>query len=129
MKETAMAKPLPASRSKKLNGKATAAPQGRRPPVDSQLYVLRLCVTGMNLRSRQAVTNIKRLCEDHLKGRYHLEVIDLYQHPELAAKHEVIATPTLLKHLPPPVRRLIGDLSNTVEALRRLGITVTSTDK
>lgn len=90
----------------------------------TQLYVLRLCISGMNLRSRRAVENIKRICEEHLPGRYELEVIDLYQQPELAAKHQVIATPTLLKTLPSPARRLIGDLSNTEEALRRLGIAV-----
>ena len=91
---------------------------------DTQLYLLRLCVSGMNLRSRKAIENIKRICEEHLPGHYELEVIDLYQQPELAAKHQVIVTPTLLKTLPIPARRLIGDLSNTEEALRRLGINV-----
>ena len=87
----------------------------------AQLYVLRLCVSGMTPLSREAVENLKRICEQHLEGQYQLEVIDLYQQPELAAKHQVIATPTLVKYLPTPLRRLIGNLSDTGETLRRLG--------
>lgn len=91
---------------------------------DAQVYVLRLCISGMTPRSRDAIVNLKKICETHLKGQYQLEVIDLYQQPELAAKHHVLATPTLLKSLPPPLRRLIGDLSDTAATLRRLGIAV-----
>ena len=89
-------------------------------------YVLRLFVTGHTPRSLRAVDNIRRICETHLKGNYGLEVIDLYQQPELAAKHHIVATPTLVKSLPPPLRRLIGDLSDTAGSLRRLGIAVTT---
>ncbi len=91
---------------------------------DTQLYVLRLCISGMTPRSREAIINIKQICETHLQGQYELEVIDLYQQPALAAKYEILGTPTLLKTLPAPVRRLIGDLSDTTKTLRRLGVAV-----
>ena len=92
--------------------------------VESRIYVLRLCISGMTPRSRLALVNLKKLCEEHLGGLYELEVIDLYQQPELAARHQVIATPTLIKTLPPPIRRMFGDLSNAPSLLERLGITV-----
>lgn len=90
----------------------------------SQFYVLKLCISGMTPRSRQALTNLKRLCDKYLAGNYALEVIDLYQQPELAARHRIIATPTLLKNLPPPVRQMFGDLSDTKTILRRFGIAI-----
>ena len=92
------------------------------PAVDAQMYVLRLCVSGMTPRSRDALINLKQICDDYLNGQYQLEVIDLYQQPALAAAHQIIATPTLLKSYPPPLRRLIGDLSDTEATIRRLGI-------
>lgn len=92
------------------------------PDVDAQMYVLRLCVSGMTPRSREALINLKHICDAYLDGQYQLEVIDLYQQPALAAAHQIIATPTLLKSFPPPLRRLIGDLSDTEATIRRLGI-------
>jgi len=92
------------------------------PDVDAQMYVFRLCVSGMTPRSRDALINLKQICDAYLDGRYQLEVIDLYQQPALAAAHQIIATPTLLKSYPPPLRRLIGDLSDTEATIRRLGI-------
>lgn len=77
-----------------------------------QHYRLRLYITGTTLRSIQAVTNIRSLCEELLPGRYTLEVIDIYQQPEEAAKGQIIAAPTLIKELPVPLKRLIGDLSD-----------------
>ena len=74
-------------------------------------YVLRLYVTGMTPRSTEAFAAIKGICEEHLQGRYDLEVIDIYQHPELAKDEQIIAVPTLVKKLPAPLRRLIGNLS------------------
>jgi circadian clock protein KaiB len=74
--------------------------------------VLRLYVTGMTPRSTRAIQNIKKLCEDHLKGRYDLEVIDIYQQPTLAAGDQIIAAPTLIKKLPLPLRKFIGDMVN-----------------
>ncbi len=85
-------------------------------------YALRLCITGMTRRSQQALINVRHICDRYLKGRYHLEVIDLYQQPELAAQLQIIATPTLLRDQPLPLRRLIGNLSDTSQALRLLGV-------
>ena len=75
-------------------------------------YVLRLYVAGMTPKSTLAVTNIKKICEEHLQGRYSLEVIDLYKSPALADGEQIIAAPTLLKKLPLPLRKFIGDMSN-----------------
>jgi len=79
---------------------------------DGRNYVLRLYVAGMTPKSTLAVTNIKKICEDHLAGRYSLEVIDLYKRPALADGEQIIAAPTLLKKLPLPLRRFIGDMSD-----------------
>ena len=76
-------------------------------------YVLRLYVTGMTPRSTRAIQNIKKICDEDLKGRCDLEVIDIYQRPVLAEGEQIIATPTLVKKLPLPLRRFIGDLSDT----------------
>jgi circadian clock protein KaiB len=76
-------------------------------------WTLRLYVAGQTPRSLTAFANLKRLCEEHLPGRYHIEVIDLLQAPELGQKDQVVALPTLVRRLPEPVRRVIGDLSNT----------------
>ncbi len=80
-------------------------------------YLLRLYVTGTTPKSVRAISNIKEICEEHLAGRYELEVIDLYQKPELARGEQIIAAPTLIKKLPFPLRRLIGDMSNTERVL------------
>jgi circadian clock protein KaiB len=87
-----------------------------------ETYVLRLYIAGVSLRSSRAVENIKKLCEEHLKGRYELEVIDLYQHPLLAAGEQIIAAPTLIKKLPPPLRKFIGDLADTEKILIGLDV-------
>lgn len=75
-------------------------------------YVLRLYVTGQTPRSLQSIENLQRLCEKHLPGRFTLEVIDIYQQPALAAEGQIIAAPTLIKALPLPLRRLVGDFSD-----------------
>lgn len=75
-------------------------------------YSLRLYITGTTERSNEAVTNIRQLCEKHLPGRYDLEVVDIYQQPKLAADAQIIAAPTLIKQLPMPVKRMIGNLSD-----------------
>lgn len=80
-------------------------------------YSLRLYVAGMTPRSMQAIENIRTICEEHLQGRYDLTVIDLYQQPVLAEGDQIIAAPTLIKKLPLPLRRFIGDLSNTERIL------------
>jgi len=76
-------------------------------------YVLRLYVTGMTPKSTQAIANVQTLCKKYLKGYYELEVIDIYQQPKLAKGEQIIATPTLIKKLPLPLRKLIGDMSDT----------------
>ena len=80
-------------------------------------YVLRLYVSGSTSKSALAIENIKRICEQHLKHRYDLEVIDIYQQPSLAREEQIVAVPTLIKRFPPPLRRLIGDLSNVKKVL------------
>ena len=75
-------------------------------------YVLRLYVTGQTPRSLKSVENLQRLCEKHLPGRFTLEVIDIYQQPALAAEGQIIAAPTLIKAMPLPLRRLVGDFSD-----------------
>src|SRR6476620_4119286 len=93
-----------------------------QPRGGSETFVFSLFIAGMTPRSRRAVEHITRLCEHHLAGRYELRVIDIYQQPELARGEQVIAAPTLVKHLPLPLRRFIGDLSNTEQVLVRLSI-------
>ncbi len=85
--------------------RAAQAPPGQR-------YVLRLFVTGMTPRSGRAVTNLRRICDEFLEGRYDLEVIDIYQQPVLTRGEQIVAAPTLIKKLPLPTRRIIGDMSN-----------------
>jgi circadian clock protein KaiB len=83
----------------------------------AQSYVLRLYVTGSTPHSLRAVQSIKAICEEELHGRYELEVIDIYQQPELAAREQLLAAPTLIKKLPLPLRRLVGDLSSKEKVL------------
>lgn len=85
-------------------------------------YALRLFITGASPRSVLAVGNIKQICEKHLKGRYELKIIDIYQQPQLAAKEQIIAAPTLVKKFPMPHKKLIGDMSDTKNVLRGLEI-------
>ena len=84
---------------------------------DDRKYVLRLYVTGTTPKSISAIRNIRKICDEHLKGAYDLEVIDIYQQPVLAKGEQIIAAPTLLKKLPLPLRRFIGDMSNTEQIL------------
>lgn len=88
-------------------------------------YILRLYVTGTTPRSTRAIRNLTKVCQEHLAGRYELEVIDLYQHPALAQTEDIIAAPTLLKKLPLPVQKLIGDLSNEQQLVAGLGLVET----
>lgn len=84
---------------------------------EDKKYVLFLYVAGVTPRSTQSITNIKKICEEHLKGRYELEVIDIYQQPALAKVGQIIAAPTLVKKLPPPLRKFIGDLADVERIL------------
>jgi circadian clock protein KaiB len=85
-------------------------------------YVLRLYVSGLTPRSQTAIKNIKKICEEHLNGRYDLEVIDVYQKTVLAKGEQIIAAPTLIKKLPLPLRRFIGDLSDSERILLGLDL-------
>lgn len=88
----------------------------------SAVYVLRLYVTGTTAKSTRAVHNLIKVCQQYLVGGYDLEVIDIYQQPALAHAEDIIAVPTLLKKQPPPVQRLLGDLSNTQQLMAGLGL-------
>ena len=88
----------------------------------TEKYVLRLYVTGMSPKSINAIEKIRKICEENLKGRYELEVIDVYQQPEYAKKEQIIAAPTLIKKLPLPLRKFIGDMSNEERILVGLNL-------
>jgi circadian clock protein KaiB len=88
----------------------------------AEKYVLRLYVTGMTPRSINAIENIRKICEENLQGRYELEVIDIYQQPQEAKKEQILAAPTLIKKLPLPLRKFIGDMSNKEKILIGLNV-------
>ncbi len=90
--------------------------------LDRGRYELRLYVAGTTPRSARAIANLKEVCEEYLAGRYDLEVIDVYRQPTLARGEQIIAAPTLIKKLPPPMRKLIGDMSDTEKVLIGLDI-------
>jgi circadian clock protein KaiB len=83
----------------------------------ADFYDLRLYIAGQTARSLAALSNLQRICDEHLKGRYRLEVIDLLERPQLARGDQILALPTLVRKLPEPIRKLVGDLSNTERAL------------
>ena len=110
-----------------------AAPARRRPVArrkrtpklsSPEGYMLRLFVTGASARSARAIANIKRICESQGSNLFLLEVVDIYQQPELARAAQLVASPTLLKTQPPPERRMVGDLSDQARVLRGLGLPV-----
>lgn len=96
---------------------------GSQPSANAEYYVLRLYVTGSTKRSARAIETTRQICDTHLKGRHELVVVDLYEHPEAAAREQIIASPTLVRLLPDPLRRIIGDLSDRQRVLASLGIT------
>ncbi len=85
-------------------------------------YVLKLYITGTTPSSTRAIVNIRKICEEHLLGRYELEIVDIFQHPTLAEGEQIIAAPTLIKKLPLPLRRFIGDMSQTERILLGLDL-------
>ncbi|MHB8846298.1 MAG: circadian clock KaiB family protein [Nitrospirota bacterium] len=89
---------------------------------DREKYVLTLYVTGLTPASTRAITNIKKICEEHLQGRYALEVIDIYQQPVHARGEQIIAAPTLIRKLPLPLRKFIGDMSDSERILLGLDL-------
>lgn len=85
-------------------------------------YILKLYVTGKTPRTELAISNLERICEEELCGEYELVIIDVLEHPQLAEDEKILATPTLIKQLPPPLRRVIGDLSDTDKVLLGLDV-------
>ena len=105
--------------------RAKAASNGHSPQNDGDLserWNLRLYVAGQTPRSITAFQNLKNICEEYLKGQYHIEVVDLMENPTLARGDQILAVPTLVRKLPQPIRKIIGDLSNTERVLVGLDI-------
>jgi circadian clock protein KaiB len=98
------------------------APEDRGPEDTLTTYVLKLYVTGASPRAEVAIANLRRICDEDLRGEYQLEIIDVLEQPQLAEDDKILATPTLIKQLPPPLRRVIGDLSDKEKVL--LGLEV-----
>jgi circadian clock protein KaiB len=112
-------------KTKKNNGDANASPRHapeKAVEPDMQRYVLRLYVTGNTPRATASIRNIRKICEEHLQGRYTLEVVDIYQQPAMARDEHILAAPTLIKRLPSPLRRLVGDFSNGSRVLLGLDL-------
>jgi circadian clock protein KaiB len=109
-----MKTPAPVSPGRELQEAFTSSGEQR--------YFLRLFVTGATAKSIRALTNIKRICEEHLQGRYVLEVVDVFQQPHLAKQEQIVAAPTLIKCLPSPLRKLIGDLADVERILLALDL-------
>lgn len=104
--------------------KSRRANNGQPPVTDDDVarWNLRLYVAGQTPRSLSAFKNLKEICEEYLKGKYHIEVIDLMENPTLARGDQILAIPTLVRKLPQPIRKIIGDLSNTERVLVGLDI-------
>jgi circadian clock protein KaiB len=101
----------------------------KRAPLRRAKYIFRLYVTGSSTRSLRAVYNLRKLCEEYLQDDYDLKVIDIYKNPDAAREAQIIAAPTLVKQLPQPLRRFIGDLSNTKKLLVALDISEQPNDQ
>ena len=108
------APPLP---KKDLGDMGVGASETRPTQANSDAYTLRLYVAGQTPKSMIAFANLKKICEEHLKGQYTIEVVDLLENPTLASGDQILAIPTLVRKLPVPVRKIIGDLSNTERVL------------
>lgn len=102
----------------------SADEQTAAPPAAGPAYQLRLYIAGQTPKSVLAFTNLKRICEEHLAGRYEIEVVDLRQTPQLAQGDQILALPTLVRRLPEPIKKIIGDLSNTERVLVGLDLRV-----
>ena len=84
---------------------------------EDETYILRLYVAGQTSKSLAAFANLKKICEEHLSGRYRIEIVDLLENPQLAKGDQILAVPTLVRRLPPPIKKIIGDLSNIERVL------------
>lgn len=92
------------------------------PQASDERFILKLYVAGQTARSQSAIDNLRRLCEEYLPGRYELQVVDLVQNPRLARTDQILAIPTLVRSLPTPIARIIGDLSDTEQLLMGLNL-------
>jgi circadian clock protein KaiB len=110
----------PVKRAATKTSKKAGAPNGKK--IAQPRWDLRLYVAGQTPRSLQALSNLKRICEDHLEGNYRVEIIDLLKKPQLAAGDQILAIPTLVRTIPKPARKIIGDLSNTERVLVGLDV-------
>ena len=104
------------------SGDVPAAGDGAAGAPDPERYVLRLFVTGMTPRSARAIRNLQAICQAYLDGRYDLDVVDIYQQPVLTRREQIVAAPTLIKKLPLPMRRLVGDMSDRERVLLGLDL-------
>ena len=105
-----------------MKHKAGAALASRPPRTENDFWQLRLYVAGMTPHCALAFANLKKICETHLAGKYRIEVVDLVENPQLSRGDQILALPTLVRKLPPPMRKIIGDLSNTERVLVGLDI-------
>lgn len=116
-RDSAKAKPaVKAGASRGLGKPPSEAPRAEQQNV-SDVWDLRLYIAGDSPKSKTALANLRRLCESYLDGKYHIEVVDLKRRPELAKADQILALPTLIRKIPEPMKRLIGDLSNAERAL------------
>jgi circadian clock protein KaiB len=104
-------------RGKKVIVMQVSEDRSAMPSSDAKAYRLRLYVAGQTPKSVLAFRNLKQICEEHLQGRYEIEIIDLLQNPQLAVGDQILAVPTLVRRLPEPIKKIIGDLSNTERVL------------
>lgn len=100
-----------------MTTRARRTGDGQQEPAENTSWDLRLYVAGQTPRSLQAFSNLKRICDEHLAGKFHIEVVDLLKNPQLAKGDQIFAIPTLVRKLPEPVRKIIGDLSDTERVL------------
>ncbi|MGB7554840.1 MAG: circadian clock KaiB family protein [Candidatus Korobacteraceae bacterium] len=98
--------------------------QKTKPRTSSDFWNLRLYIAGETSRSRAALHNLQQICDQHLEGKYHVEVVDLLKNPSLAAGDQILAVPTLVRRLPPPLKKIIGDLSNAERVVVGLDLRV-----
>jgi len=101
-------------------------PTRKKKPVkkvpDKEIWILKLYVAGQTPKSIAAFANLNKICDEHLAGKYRIEIVDLLKNPKLAKGDQIVAIPTLVRHLPPPVKKIIGDLANTERVLVGLNI-------
>jgi circadian clock protein KaiB len=105
-----------------MNPNTSGNNEPAKDPSSKHEWDLKLYVAGQTAKSLTAVKNLKRICEEHLSGQYHIEVIDLMENPQLAEGDQILALPTLVRKLPEPIRKIIGDLSNTEKVLVGLDV-------